>query len=91
MKNVSNYYLDKVPIWNGESGGGEVRDGVGGYFEQHFDAALTSTVGWWDEQNMVSYGDDDILFSVFHFQASHFCPQQKLIIAVFSTLQWHVI
>lgn len=34
------------------------------------DDEFTSAVGWWDEQTMVSYGDDDILFSV--FQAPHF-------------------
>lgn len=47
-------------------------------------------MGWWDEQNLVSYGDDDILFSVFHVEALHL-PWTKLIVAVFSTLRWHVI
>lgn len=73
MKIVSNYYHDKVPIWNG---GVRWRVGVGvgmgGHFEHCSIDDFTSTVGWWDEQNMVSYGDDDILFSVFHFQASQF-------------------
>lgn len=82
MKNVSNYYHDKVPIWNG--------GGAGGYFEQHNRTDdVTSTVGWWDEQTMVSYGDD-ILFQYFTFELL-ILPLTKLIIAVFSTLQRHVI
>lgn len=66
-------------------------EGAGGYFEQHnrtYD--VTSTVGWWDEQTMVSYGDDDILFQYFTFELL-ILPLTKLIIAVFSTLQRHVI
>lgn len=67
MKNVSNYY-DKVPIWNGGVAGGE---GVGGYFEQHLAALMTLLqlwVGGTNKKNVVSYGDDDILFQYFTFK-----------------------
>lgn len=40
------------------------------------------------DKNMVSYGDD-ILFQYFTFKLL-ILPSTKLIIAVFSTLQWHV-
>lgn len=49
-------------------------------------------MGWWDEQKtVVSYGDDDILFQYFTFKLLIFALDKKLIIAVLSTLQWHVI
>lgn len=87
MKNVSNYYHDKVPIWNGGVGGGGGR-----VFWTTLGRAddVTSTAGWRDKQNVVSYGDDDILFQYFTFKLL-ILPLTKLIIAVLSTLQWHVI
>lgn len=47
MKNVSNCY-DKVHIWN---------DGVGGWAGERLGSIddVTTPVGWWDEQNGVSY------------------------------------
>lgn len=75
MKNVSNYYHDKVPIWNGGVGGRE-----GGYFEQHLAELVTLLQPWvvgMNKKNVVSYGDDDILFQYFSFKAPHFCPGQS--------------
>lgn len=70
--------------WAGEGAGGYSWTTLGSIDD------VTSTVGWWDEQNVVSYGDDDILFQYFTFKLL-ILPSKKLIIAVLSTLQWHVI
>lgn len=45
---------------------------------------VTVTVGWWDEQTLVSYGDDDTLFQYFSLELL-ILPWTKLIIAVLST------
>lgn len=69
MKNVSIYYHDKVPIWNGGVGG----EGVGAYLEQLLAALMMLLKLWVGGMNkMISYGDDDDLFSVFCFQVRHF-------------------
>lgn len=67
---VTNEEREQLPHLEWASGGSGVA--AGGHFEHCSIDDVSSNVGWWDEQNMVSYGDDDILFSVFLFQASHF-------------------
>lgn len=69
--------MTKSPSGMGQSGRGVgVGVGMGGHFEHCSIDDVTSTLGCWDEQTVVSYGDDDILFSVFHFPAS-LCPRQS--------------
>lgn len=81
MRNVSSSYRHIVPIWNG----GVIAGRCFVFFLiTHVCVGVAETVGWWDEQNEVSYGDDDNLFQYLSFELL-VLPLMMLIVAVLST------
>lgn len=83
--------MTKVPIWNGGVGGG-FGEGVGGYFEQHLAALMTLLQLWVGGMNNTWFLMEMMIlyFQYFTFKLL-ILPVTKLIVAVFSALQWHVI
>lgn len=65
-------------------------EGAGGYFEQHLAELMTLLQLWVGGTNKMWFLTETMIFQYFTFKLL-ILPLTKLIIAVFSTLQWHVI
>lgn len=81
MKNVSNYYHDKVPIWNGGVRG-RVGEGVGGYFEQLLAALMMLLQLWVGGMNKTWFLMEMMIFYfqyftfkllIFALDKAHYC------------------